>query len=266
MKIAFIGGGNMTSCIFDAILKSNEPSEIYVSGPHIEKLQKFKEKGAFISTNNKEVAQNADFIFLGVKPQILTNVLEELREINLENKILISMAAGFRVSSIQKICNAKNIVRIMPNTPSKLGEGVTGIFFNQNITEETKEKILSLLQYMGKIISLDSEEKINVIGAVAGSSPAFLYRFLDSLINETIRLGFNKEEARQIIEQMALGTSLMIINNQDMSLTELREAVTSKGGTTFQGLCQMDKYQFEQMMHDTIDACMDKTHKFEEQF
>ena len=110
------------------------------------------------------------------------------------------------------------------------------------------------------------EEGINSLGALAGSTPAFLYRFLETLVAETVAHGFSESEARAIIEQMALGTASMVIANQDQSLAQLREAVTSKGGTTFQGLAQMTNYHFEDMMHDVIEACLRRTREFEDMF
>lgn len=267
-KIAFIGGGNMSTCIFNSIIKHRyQEDSIIVSGPHIEKLESFSSKGAQITSSNIDAVQQSEVIFLGVKPQVLPDVLDEIAQnkIDLSSKLIISMAAGFRAEAIYNRIGQCHLIRIMPNTPTRLDAGVTGIYYGSLVTDKEKKLASDLLGSMGLLIET-SEEGINSIGAVAGSAPAFMYRFMESLINETIKQGFSSEEARKIIEQMTLGTALMVINNQDTSLGQLREAVTSKGGTTFQGLRQMTEYKFEEMMSNVIAACLKRTHEFEDMF
>ena len=259
----------MSSCIFDGIKKArNDADEIYVSGPHLEKLQKFADKKAKITTSNIEAVKESDIIFLGVKPQMLTAVLKELKDnrIDFSEKILVSMAAGFKIASIRRLTDAPYIVRIMPNTPAKIGLGITGIYFEKGIDDKDKELISSLLAPLGMLCQLNSEEGINAIGALAGSAPAFLYRFFEAVEHECVRYGFSQNDARKIVEQLGLGTSSMVIHNHATSISSLREAVTSKGGTTYEGLQQMTSFKFEEMMEEVFKACMKKTHLFEEMF
>ncbi len=259
----------MSSCIFDGIKKArNDADEIYVSGPHLEKLQKFADKKAKITTSNIEAVKESDIIFLGVKPQMLTAVLKELKDnrIDFSEKVLVSMAAGFKIASIRRLTDAPYIVRIMPNTPAKIGLGITGIYFEKGIDDKDKELISSLLAPLGMLCQLNSEEGINAIGALAGSAPAFLYRFFEAVEHECVRYGFSQSDARKIVEQLGLGTSSMVIHNHATSISSLREAVTSKGGTTYEGLQQMTSFKFEEMMEEVFKACMKKTHLFEEMF
>ena len=259
----------MSSCIFDGIKKArNDADEIYVSGPHLEKLQKFADKKAKITTSNVEAVKKSDIIFLGVKPQMLTAVLKELKDnrIDFSEKILVSMAAGFKIASIRRLTDAPYIVRIMPNTPAKIGLGITGIYFEKGIDDKDKELISSLLAPLGMLCQLNSEEGINAIGALAGSAPAFLYRFFEAVEHECVRYGFSQNDARKIVEQLGLGTSSMVIHNHATPISSLREAVTSKGGTTYEGLQQMTSFKFEEMMEEVFKACMKKTHLFEEMF
>lgn len=259
----------MSSCIFDGIKKArNDADEIYVSGPHLEKLQKFADKKAKITTSNIEAVKESDIIFLGVKPQMLTAVLKELKDnrIDFSEKVLVSMAAGFKIASIRRLTDAPYIVRIMPNTPAKIGLGITGIYFEKGIDDKDKELISSLLAPLGMLCQLNSEEGINAIGALAGSAPAFLYRFFEAVEHECVRYGFSQSDARKIVEQLGLGTSSMVIHNHATSISSLREAVTSKGGTTYEGLQQMSSFKFEEMMEEVFKACMKKTHLFEEMF
>lgn len=266
LKIGFIGGGNMASCIFNGIVKTRPQQDLLmVSGPHVYKLEAFKAAGAEVTSDNSAVAQWADVLFLGVKPQILPDVLAELKDVDFSGKLVVSMAAGWRLSAFYARLGEIALVRIMPNTPAKLGLGVTAMCAGDKVSAEQTQLCLDLLSGLGKTVVTD-EEGINSLGALAGSAPAFMYRFLEALVAETIARGFSEAQARAIIEQMALGTASMVIANQDQSLAQLREAVTSKGGTTFQGLAQMTNYHFEAMMHDVIEACLRRTREFEDMF
>ncbi len=268
--IAFIGGGNMAGCIFDGIVKAqaHDPALITVSGPHPEKLCAFANQGAHITSDNVKAAQDAEIIFLGVKPQVLTSVLQELKDAGIDfiNKLVISMAAGYPCSGIKKFTASDRIIRIMPNTPAKIGLGVVGLFCCEGVNEDDKATCHQLLQGLGSIIDTDTEEGINVIGCLAGCAPAFIYRFLEALISEAVAYGFNEKDARRLIEQTAFGSVSMCLANQGSPISALREAVTSKGGTTFEGLKQMTAHNFEGMMADVIKASMDRTHQFEEMF
>lgn len=265
--IAFIGGGNMASCIFASVIKHASPRNITVSGPHLEKLQHFKDAGANITVDNIEAARNAAIIFLGVKPQILTAVLEQLASsgIDFEDKLVISMAAGYRLASIEKYLQSTRLVRIMPNTPAKIGLGVTAVSYAQGCADPDKEVVRMMLGGMGNV-SEGSEEKLNIIGAIAGCGPAFIYRFMEAMIAEGVRYGIDEKEGRHIIEQLFLGTAQMVIDNKEQSISALREAVTSKGGTTYAGLCKMTDGKFEDMMQAVIKASLDRTYEFEKMF
>lgn len=268
VKIAFIGGGNMSSCIFKGIVSTRPHcDEITVAGPHLEKLEHFKEQGAHITTNNIEALQAAEVVFLGVKPQMMPVVLDEIKQsgVPYEDKLFISMAAGWRFQAFEHRLGVCRFIRVMPNTPAKLGLGVTAVCPGQHATDADRELCLELLKGLGMTVVTD-EAGINSLGALAGSTPAFLYRFLEALVAETTKAGFSPEQSRAIIEQMALGTAQMVIHNQDTPISQLREAVTSKGGTTFQGLQQMTNYKFEEMMSAVIEACLKRTHEFEEMF
>lgn len=262
--ITFIGGGNMSTCIFDGIAKSYSTAKITVSGPHLEKLNHFKEAKANITSNNIEAAANADIIFLGVKPQILTSVLTELRDakIDFSNKLVISMAAGFKLSSIKKYLNSDKIIRIMPNTPAKIGLGVIAVSYGNNVDDQERQLCRELLANLGKCFEGD-EQNLNVIGAICGCGPAFVYRFMEALCAEGCRHGLDANAVREMVELTLLGSANMSKNNPEISLQSLREAVTSKGGTTYAGLQMMTQGKFEEMMTATIKASLDRTYEFE---
>lgn len=266
-KLSFIGGGNMASCIFRSVLKHCSPRNITVSGPHVEKLEHFRQDGAAVTSDNLEAARAGSVIFLGVKPQVLTGVLEELAAsgTDFSDKLVISMAAGYKLSSISRILHSERLVRIMPNTPASLGEGVTAVAYGSGVSAEDKELVRLLLDGMGKSVE-GSEQDLNVIGVIAGCGPAFVYRFMESLISESVKHGLDEQASREIVEQLLKGSADMVIHNQDTPVSKLREAVTSKGGTTFAGLTKMTEGHFEDTMHEAVEAALKRTAEFESMY
>lgn len=266
-KVAFIGGGNMASCIFESVKKSVSPRNITVSGPHIEKLEHFKAEGASITSDNAIAAKSAGIIFLGVKPQILTSVLEDLVKngVDFKDRLVISMAAGYCLSSLQRLTGSDRIVRIMPNTPAKIGQGVTALCCGLGVNASDVQLVKGLLNGMGKTFE-GSEKQLDVIGAVAGCGPAFVFRFMEALISESVKNGMDEKTSRAMVEQLLSGSAQLVIQNQNQTLAQLREAVTSKGGTTYAGLCKMTEGHFEDMMHSVIDASLARTLEFEKMY
>ncbi len=256
----------MASCIINAISSLKREHTISVSGPHLEKLEKFKSMGHHIGTDNVLCAKESDIIFLGVKPQILGSVLRDLKDkgIDFSQKLVISMAVGFSCSSIEDITKSNKTVRIMPNTPSSLGLGVTAIYFDSGVGTEQKDLTYELLAGLGLNVTVDNEEQITLLGALTGSGPAFLYRFLESLCTIATEHGLDAVQSRNLMQMLIKGTAAMIEHNAQSSLAQLREAVTSKGGTTFEGLKVMQTRNFDAMMHEVIDACIRRSHELEE--
>lgn len=266
-KIAFIGCGNMASCFFYGIHKLHPRASLAVSEPDPEKRARCAEAGAHVSAVNAKVCADSSVIFLGVKPQILTDVLKELAAsgIDFASKLVISMAAGFKLQSIAALLGSHRIVRIMPNTPARIGLGMTAVCYDSAVTVADKELVRELLKGVGKCVE-GTEQELNVIGAVCGCGPAFVFRFMEALIAESVRHGISPENARAMVEQTLQGSVALVRESQDHTLADLREAVTSKGGTTYAGLCQMTAGHFEQVMQNTIQASLDRTAEFEKMF
>ncbi len=238
-KILLIGAGNMGSAMGIALLDSGyiTPENFYVANPSKEKLQKFLEKGCHISQNAEDFIPEADVIILATKPQILRNLLSEMNEKNKfsENQILVSIAAGVPVSEIQKHSGIKKIVRVMPNTPLLVGKGVSGYFMSDNLNNEEKNKISRMIEIFGLAIKCENEEKINAITALSGSGPAYFFRILESMSEQAENFGFTKDEAEKISLHTLLGAGFLAeksLENNSGDFAQLRENVTSKGGTT----------------------------------
>jgi len=239
-KIAFIGAGNMTQSIVRGMVQSGYPAEfIYVSNPSRPKLDKMqRELGVNISQQNAEIAATADVIVLSVKPQLMADVCTALREqvSELSGKLIVSIAAGIRIEKYRQYLGADiRIIRVMPNTPSLVGQGMSGLVADSRATEADRNYITAAFDGVGVTLWVADEDELDILGAVAGSGPAYFFEFMASLQKAATALGFDHDKARTMVQQTALGAAAMA-KNSELELEDLRKQVTSKGGSTAKGI------------------------------
>lgn len=266
-KIAFIGAGNMARAIIIGLVNSGtDAKNIIVANPSPEKrLLLADEFGVQQTDDNIEAAKFADVIVLSVKPHFITDVCQQISQaIDINNKLFISVAAGRTVEQIQQALLGKNekstkapVVRAMPNTPSQLGLGMSGLFASLEVSTSQKTTSEKIMSAVGKIIWLKTEAKINDVIAVAGSAPAYFFLFMEAMELKAQKLGFNKEESRMLVEQTALGAAQMVAHSKD-EISKLRENVTSKGGTTFAALEQFRADELEKMVDNAMSAAINR--------
>lgn len=269
-KITFIGGGNMAQSLINGILKANYPKDlITVCTPHEEKvsslINKFQISG---TTNNTQGIKESEVIVLAVKPQMALEALKEAKEEikDFSDKLVISVMAGITVNRIKELLpNVKRVVRVMPNTPCLIGYGFSGAF-KEGLNQEEETYAQDLLSSCGKVLWVNTEEKIDEITALSGSAPAYFFLFLECMQNKAKEYGFSDEDARLILENVALGASMMVLKNQDKSLGELRQAVTSKGGTTAKALDEFNKADLNKIVSLALDACKNRAIEMAKQF
>lgn len=239
-KIAFIGAGNMSKSIISGLIKNGYPaSAIFASNPSSPKLQALQaEFGIQISQSNAEVASQCEVVVLAVKPQLMAQMCAELAaDCPLHGKLFISIAAGLTVKRLQQMLNGQDkVIRTMPNTPSALGKGMTGLFAPDNISKADKDYAGQLLSQVGKIAWVEQESLIDSVIAAAGSSPAYFFAFLEAMQQEAERQGIDHNTARLLVQQAMLGAAEMVCHNPQLEISELRAQVTSKGGTTAKAL------------------------------
>ena len=231
---------------------------IIVANPSPEKrVQLASEFGVLQTSDNIEATRFADIIVLCVKPHFICDVCQQLsKALDISNKLFISVAAGTTVAQIQQAlsCNAA-LVRVMPNTPSQLGLGMSGLFASKEITPEQKAASEKLMSAVGKIIWLETEDKINDIIAVAGSAPAYYFLFMEAMEKHAQTLGFTAQESRMLVQQTALGAAQMVEHNS-AAISTLRENVTSKGGTTFAALESFRHSGIDKMVSTAMNAAI----------
>lgn len=239
-KIAFIGAGNMARAIIIGLVNSGvTPQNIMVANPSEGKRIALADEFGVLQTNdNNKASEFADVVVLCVKPHFIAEVCQQISQsIDITGKLFISVAAGTTVEQIQQALNAKEsavlapVVRVMPNTPSQLGLGMSGLYPSIEVTETHKTVADKLMTAVGKVIWLSTEDKINDVIAVAGSAPAYYFLFMEAMETHAQTLGFTAEESRMLVQQTALGSAQMV-EKSSLDISTLRANVTSKGGTT----------------------------------
>lgn len=238
-KITFIGAGNMAKAIIAGLVNSGYPPQLITAcSPSLAKdSQLQRQYGVNCSNDNVESAQQADVIVLAVKPQMMADVCNPIhQQVNLSGKLILSIAAGVSVDRFYQMLGKIDIIRIMPNTPSLIGLGMSGLYAPANVTVEDKTFTTTLMESVGKICWVDNESGINDVIAAAGSAPAYFFLFMEAMQQEAERLGFSTETARLLVQQSALGAAHMVEANPKIDIGTLRQQVTSKGGTTAEAL------------------------------
>lgn len=269
-KIAFIGAGNMSRSIIGGLISSGYPADLIIaSNPSMPKLDALAtDYGINITQDNKPAVEQSDVVVLAVKPQLMQQMCAELSaQTNLQGKLFISIAAGIKVQRLQQMLGGDYpVVRTMPNTPSSLAKGMTGLYAPAIVNDSDREFAGSLMQQVGEIAWVDSEDMIDGVIAAAGSSPAYFFLFLEAMQQEAMRQGFDKKTSRLLVQQAMLGTAEMVCHNPDLELSELRTQVTSKGGTTAKAVEHFQQQGLEKIVAGAMQAAVKRAKEMSQQF
>ncbi len=261
VKYSFIGVGNIARALISAIsslegkLKCNN-SDVFLYDKFSSQTDEFSSKGYNICTDISECVQFADYVFLCVKPQNYREVFEYIKNnsVSLENKVLISVAAGISTSQICECIGFEcAVIRTMPNTPMTIGLGVCAVCRNQNVDTRSFERICRILSSKAELLVLDESQMNNIIG-ITGSSPAYVYKFIDALNDAAIAQGIEDPKILEIICKVFIGSAEMVLNS-DKSIKDLIRAVKSPNGTTERALNVFDANEFEKTVLEAVDAC-----------
>lgn len=252
-RIGFIGAGNMGGAL--ALAASKTDCSLYVSDPDTAKAKALcKSTGATLADHDT-VCEVCDLIYLGVKPQVLATVAEQLTP-TLQSRntpyCLVSMAAGVTLARLAELFPGAAIIRIMPNTPVALGEGMILYCYNQNATKEQVDTFLYAMAHAGKVDLLD-ESLFDAATSVSGCGPAFAYMFADALAKGGAECGLPYEKAAEYAAQMMLGAARML-QNDSRTPEQLRIAVCSPGGSTIEGVKVLQQNEMEQTVQDAVKA------------
>ncbi len=258
MKIGLIGGGNMAEAMIKG-MTSHGMKDILVSEPRAGRRQHLKQNfGIETKELNKEVVSSCNIIILAIKPQNMETVLDEISAIITEDKTVVSIAAGVPLAYLSSRLKTKKVVRVMPNTPALIQEGMSVMSLCECFSDRDISTVREIFMSIGKVVTLP-EKYMDAVTAISGSGPAFLAFFIESLVEGGIRMGLNKDDALGLAVQTAIGTSKLL--DTGMSPSALRDMVTSPGGTTEAGLNVFDKKGLKDTIIAAIDAAVKRAKK-----
>ncbi|AMN66479.1 pyrroline-5-carboxylate reductase [Psychrobacter sp. P11G5] len=261
-KISFIGGGNMAQALISGLIACGvKPELITVSAPSVETRQQYadqKMNTVDASADPKAAIIGADVVVLAVKPQVMKKVVSEFADA-LDSQLVISVAAGLSTDILSTMLGGyRNIVRAMPNTPSKIQMGATGLYATDDINEAQKQLATAVMEASGLAMWVDDEEHMHAVTAVSGSAPAYVFYFIESMIDGAVALGLDKEQASALAMQTVLGAAQMTIDSDD-SPAELRRKVMSPNGTTQAAIESMQSNEIGRLIAEAMQACYDRS-------
>lgn len=260
MKLGFIGAGNMAQAMIGGVLGSGllQKDDIIASAATqntIEKVQ--KQYGIRTTLNNREAA-DADIVFLAVKPAYCGQVIEEIKDTVSEQQIIVSIAAGKTMAWLEeKFGGKKKIIRTMPNTPALVGEGITAVCPNDNISTEELQSVCKILESFGRA-EVIQESMMDAVIAVSGSSPAYVFLFIEAMADAAVAEGMPRATAYQFAAQSVLGSARMVLETGKHP-GELKDMVCSPAGTTIEAVRVLEREGLRGSVMECMRACADKS-------
>lgn len=262
MKVGFIGLGNMASAMIGGILKEKMVAAQDIIG--FDKMPAACEKasaqfGVKVAADNLEVVKAADVLFLAVKPIFFPDVIGEIKDEVSENTVIVSIAPGRSLGYLKEAFGRDGLkfVRCMPNTPALVSEGCTGVCAGEKVTKEELEQVLWLLRSFGTA-SVVPEHLMDVVVGVSGSSPAYVFMFIEAMADAAVADGMPRQQAYEFAAQAVLGSAKMVLETGKHP-GELKDMVCSPGGTTIQAVKVLEEMGFRAAVMDAVEACIDKS-------
>lgn len=259
MNVGFIGCGNMGGAMLKGIIEAGlDSKKIYVYEDSKDRKKELREQfNINLSETLKDIVSESDVVFLAVKPHICPEVLEDIKE-ELKDKTLISVAAGVTIGTIEKIIgDDKKVIRIMPNTPAFVGEAMTSLTPNKNITVDEKNSISELLEGFGKVEEVEEKMIHAVIGA-SGSSPAYVFMFIEAMADAAVLKGMPRDKAYKFAAQGVLGAAKMVLDT-GIHPGQLKDMVCSPGGTTIEAVAELERTGMKASVISAMVKCMEKS-------
>ncbi len=258
--IAFIGAGNMARAIIGGLLENGfAAANIWASEPDASRLQDLAEQGLNTTTDNTAAVAAADMVVLAVKPQVMQTVATDLATAAQEHKpLFVSIAAGISLEALDRWLGGNAaVVRCMPNTPSLVQTGASGLFANERVSELQRTQATQALEAVGIALWVQNEAELDIVTAISGSGPAYYFLMMEAMTAAGAKLGLSEETARGLTLQTALGAARMA-SSSDVDAAELRRRVTSPKGTTEQAILTFQAEGLEAIVEKAMVACRDR--------
>ncbi len=267
-KISFIGGGNMAQALISGLIGCGiQPNLITVADPNLSVRERLAAKG--LNTVDPTADANAavidaDIVVLAVKPQVMKAVIGAFADA-LSTQLVISVAAGLSTELLSNMLNGyRNIVRAMPNTPAMIQMGATGLYGTDNISAEQKQLATAVMEASGLVMWVEDEAHMHAVTAVSGSAPAYMFYFIESMVDKGIALGLDTEQASALALQTMIGAAKMAMDSEDAP-AELRRKVTSPNGTTQAAIESMQANDIGRQIGEAMQACYDRSQALSEE-
>ena len=245
-----------------ASLLANEvclPADICVSDVSSERLNYLKQTfGVNVTENSADAASGKDIIVIAVKPQNIEGVFSDLNGCLKPEQMIVSIAAGIRLSILSQSLHHNRIVRVMPNTPAQIGSGMSGWTATDEVSTQQRDWVKSILGTMGKEIYFEDEKYLDMVTAVSGSGPAYFFLMAEAMIEAAKAIGASQEKAEELVSQTMLGAA-NLIQQSDKTPGELRQNVTSRGGTTERALSVLNEGGFSELIRKAIEAAYQRS-------
>lgn len=264
-KLALIGAGNMGCAILDGVLSSDvaSSSEVIVSAHSTATEEKIKNKyNCDVVLKNAWAVQDAEIIILAVKPYQMAEVLSDIRESISADQIIISLAAGKTIQQIEEglmsieVAGRLKVVRAMPNTPAKVGESMSALCVNSRMTDTDIDRVMRVFGAFGRA-EIINENMMDVVTGVSGSSPAFIYMLMEAMADAAVCEGMQRDLAYEFVSQTVLGAAKML-RDTGTHPGELKDAVTSPGGTTIAGVVALEEKGFRNAIISAVRESIEK--------
>lgn len=268
-KITFIGCGNMARSLIGGLIANgvNQDNLIATDPDENQRILIAEQFGIRTLEKNNDAVADADVVLLAVKPQIMNTVVSEIADsIKDASKLIVSIAAGVNLESISNWLGTNAaVVRVMPNTPALIQAGAAALYANKHTSDAQKNTAEAMMRSVGTAVWLDSEEHMDVVTALSGSGPAYFFYFMEAMEQAAISMGLNEEQARLLTIETAVGASKMaLLSSSDPS--ELRQQVTSPGGTTEKALNAFMQGKMDKLVEKAMQAAKDRSIELSEEF
>ena len=265
-QITFIGAGNMAASLIGGLCKQGvDAAQIRASDPGLAQLAALQKTYAISTfTDNALAVKDADIIVLAVKPQVMRQVCEDLAAYVTEQQLIISIAAGITCASLSSWLATKTIVRCMPNTPSLIQHGVSGLYATEQVSVEQRTQAEQLLSAVGLAVWLETEQLIDAVTAVSGSGPAYFFLLIEAMTAAGIKLGLPAETAAQLAKYTAQGASTMACQST-LDAAQLRKQVTSPNGTTEAAINAFQAGGFSELVDTAVRSAASRSQELAQQ-
>lgn len=259
--LGLIGAGNMGAAMVGGMIESKaiDAKDVIVSNPSTPKLEKLKQQYGLQTTHdNEEVAKKSDIIIVAVKPHLYESVLQDIKDEVKDDVIIIGIAPGQTLEKIQGYFGRNiKVVRTMPNTPALVGEGMTAMWVNDQVSEEEKTEVIMLLESLGKVEEIP-ESQFDAVAAVSGSSPAYIFMLIEAMADAGVLQGLKRDQAYRMAAQAVLGSAKMVLETGEHPGV-LKDMVCSPGGTTIEAVKKLEECGFRNAIIQGMCACAQKS-------